>query len=65
MLCFRFFVGQQKVDGLLFRLAYGRKVDKILEADAIWACHSDESTAHEERHALAIGRSLTTNPYCS
>ena len=43
----------------------GRKVGKILETDAIWACHSGEPTAREERHALAIVHSLTTNPYCS
>ena len=43
----------------------GRKVDKISETDAIWACHTGEPTACEERQALAIVYSLTTNPYCS
>jgi hypothetical protein len=56
---------EQKVDGLLFRLAYWRKVDKISETDTTWACHSGEPTAREERQALAIVDSLTTNPYCS
>ena len=42
-----------------------RKVDKISETAAIWACHSGEPTACEERHARAIVRSLTTNPYSS
>jgi hypothetical protein len=40
-------------------------VDKILETDAIWACHSGEPIAREEWHALAIARWLTTNLYCS
>ncbi len=35
------------------------------ETDAIWACHSGEPIAREERHALAIVRSLRINPYCS
>jgi hypothetical protein len=26
----------------------GHKVDKIVETDAIWACHSGEPNAHEE-----------------
>jgi hypothetical protein len=43
----------------------GRKVDKISDTDAIWACHSGEPTAREERHARAIVHSPTTNPYCS
>ena len=43
----------------------GRKVDKISETDAIWACHSGKPIAREERRALAIVHSLTTNPYCS
>ena len=43
----------------------GRKVDQTSETDAIRACHSDELTAREERHALAIVHSLTTNPYGS
>jgi len=43
----------------------GLKVDKISETDAIRACYSGELTAREERRALAIVHSLTTNPYCS
>jgi hypothetical protein len=43
----------------------GRKVDKLSEPDAIWACHSGEPTAREELHAPAIVHSLTRNPYCS
>jgi hypothetical protein len=46
-------------------VAYERKVDKISETDAIWACHSGEPIAREEWHALAIVRSLRTIPYCS
>jgi hypothetical protein len=45
---------EQKWDRLLFIEAGGRKVGKIVETDTIWACHSDESTAREERHTLAI-----------
>lgn len=51
--------------GLPFWLAYWRKTEKIAETDAIWACHPGQPTAREERHALALVRSLTTNPYYS
>ncbi|HSL04541.1 MAG TPA: hypothetical protein VK901_13525 [Nitrospiraceae bacterium] len=61
----RTFAGEQKEDRLLIKGAYRRKTGKILETDAIWFCHSGETTACEERHARAIGHSLTTNPYCS
>jgi hypothetical protein len=43
----------------------GRTVAKISDTDAIWACHSGEPIAREERYAPAIVRSLTTNPYSS
>jgi len=37
--------GRTKGERLLFRVAYGRKMDKILETDATWACHSGEPIA--------------------
>ncbi len=46
-------------------VAYERKVEKISETDAIWACHTGEPIAREERHALAIVHSPMKNPYCS
>jgi hypothetical protein len=36
---------EQKRERLLFMLAYGRTVDKIVETDAIWTCHSGEPIA--------------------
>ena len=57
--------GDSNFSGVFRGRLHGRKVGAISDTDAIWTCHSGEATAREERHARAIGHSLTTNPYCS